>query len=361
MDSDLDDDATWRRRIDLAGSVTALELRINCDRYATRAANGEVHTLADCISRIELLKDATTPLLSLTAEQLDALNYWDFGAPNPRRYRQEASTGNELILFLMGGRDLYDREYGFDFDRLNKVYIEYTYDLSEGVAEYFKADDHDIKVYAYQWKGASIPKFRGYFRSRQLDAWTTTAADAEHPVGIPAANPIRRVAVQAKTRTATLGGTFSKLELRVDKGAYSPVIITSPMDWCMAEVSEYGLYNELGGMDNADAYESFDLPYWWSYYQDASVNAYGNPALDPQMTGFITIPPTFAPTNGQTGEVTFSLRGWGFQKCLRIGFDHEYDGFDLLRVPSGKALDLVCTEAAASKVAAAFVQDVINY
>ena len=361
MDSDLDDDATWRRRIDLAGSVTAIEIRINCDRFADRAAVTAPHTLADVISKIELLKDATTPLLSLTGEQIDAMNYWDLGKPNPRRYRQAENTGNDLILFLMGGRDLYDREYGWDFDRLNKVYLEYTYDLSEGDTEYFKANDHDITIYAYQWKGANIPKFKGYLRSRQLDAWTTTAENAEHTVEVPASNPVRRICVQSKTGARTIGSAFSTLEVRVDKGAYSPVIVKSPMDWVMAEVVEYGLDNEIGGLDYLYTDAGHILPAWWSYMESGHVSAYASVAVHPEMTALLTIPASVARTAGQTGECVFSLRGWGFQKCLRIGFDHERDGFDLLRVPSGKALDLVCTEANADRAVACFFQDVISY
>lgn len=360
-DSDLDDDATWRRRIDLTGKVAALELRINCDRYATRAAGTEVHTLLDCISRIELLKDATSPLISLTGEQIDAMNYWDFKKPNPRRYRQEASTGNDIILFLMGGRSLYDRRYGFDFDRLSKVYLEYTYDLNEGVNEYFKADDHDIKIYEWKWVGNDAPNFQGYLRTRQLDAWTTTASGAEHLVDIPASNPIRRVCVQAKTASTTLGGTLSKLELRVDKGAYSPVIIPSLMDWTMAEVVEYGLDNAIGGIDYQIAVTVGRLPYWFSYYDKITLTPYASDMEDLHVFGLITLPPRTLQITSEAGEFVFDMSGWGFQKCLRIGFDHEEDGFDLLRVPVGKALDLVCTENAASKSVAAFVQDVISY
>lgn len=359
--SDLDDNATFRQRIDLAGPVTALELRINCNRYATRAANTTVYTLADCISRIELLKNATTPLISLTAEQLDAMNYWDFKRPNPRRYRQEADTDNILTLFLLGGRGLYDHEYGWDFDRLSKVYLEYTYDLKEDTAEYFKADDHDISIYAWQWKGDGVPSFRGYFRSRQLDAWTTTATGAEHKVEIPATNPIRRICVQSKTRARTVGSGFSTLEVSVDKGAYSPVIVKSPMHWLEREAVEYGLHNDLGGLDYGIAGTIMDLPYWWSYPQDGSVESYGAAGNFASFWGMMTLPSRFYADLDSLGEVVFSLRGFGFQKCLRIGFDYEYDGFDLLRVPSGKALDLLCTEANADRDVAAFFQDVITY
>lgn len=361
MDSDLDDDATWRRRIDLAGSVTAIEMRINCNRHAARTDVDTVQTLLDCVSRIELLKDATTPLISLTGEQLDAMNYWELGRPNARRYRQQADTDNYVSLFLMGGRDLYDREYGWDFDRLNKVYLEYTYNLHEGTAEYFKAGDHDITLYAWQWKGANVPKFKGHFRSRQLDAWTTTAAGAIHNVEIPAANSIRRVGVQSLTRARTLGSAFSGLELRVDKGAYSPVIITSLMNWVMDEVGEYNLHNVIGGIENCIHSFGTDLPYWFSYYGLVQCTPYpGNINADLGVHG-ITIPARIQNWYTTDWEAMFSLQGAGFQKCLRIGFDHERDGFDLLRVPSGKALDLVCTEANADRAVAAFFQDVISY
>lgn len=359
--SKLDDDTTWRERLDLSGKVTCIEMRITADRYQARASVNTVFTLADVISRIEFLRDATTPLLSLTGEQLDAMNYWELGRPNARRYRQNADKDNILTLFLMGGRDFYDREYGWDFDRLAKVYLEYTYNHNEGTAEYFAADTHGVDLYVWQWKGDNVPSFRGYLRSKQLDAWTTSAANAEHKIEIPATYPIRRVCLQAKTRASTLGGSFSSLDLRVDKGAYSPVIIKSPMTWVQNEVAEYGLDSELGGIDYLYTDAGHDLPYWFSYYQDGLVSAYASVAVHPEVTSLLQIPATIARTAGQTGEVVFSVRGFGFQKCLRIGFDHEYDGYDLLRVPAGKALDLVVTEAAGSKVAACFVQDVVPY
>lgn len=360
-DSDLDDNTTWRDRLDLSGQVVALEMRINCDRYATRASAATVYTLEDCISRIELLKDATTPLVSLTAEQLDAANYWDFGRPNARRYRQEASTGNDLVLFLLGGRSLYDTVYGWDFDRLQKVYLEYTYDLNEGDAEYFKANDHDLTIYAWQWKGEGVVPFRGYVRRKQLDAWTTTADGALHTVEIPASFPIRRICVQGKSDDTTLGGHFSDAEVRVDKGAFSPAIIKSPFDWAMQEVSEYGLQNIIGGIDYAVSTGENEIPRWWSYIEDIQATPYGYAGEINLEAHGITLPVRVKANSTGNQEFVFTVRGYGFQKCLRIGFDHFEDGRDLLRVPTGKALDLEVTEQAASKSLAVFVEDVVPY
>lgn len=360
-DSDLDDNTTWRYKLPSVGKYTALEMRINCDRYATRAAGGEVHTLADEISKIELLAGGTHVIKSLTGEQLDAMNYWDFKRPNPRRYRQEADTGNDLILFLLAGRDLYDTKYGFDFSKIPESYLEYTYNLKEGTAEYFAANDHDVKIYGYRWMGNGLPNFTGYFRDRQLASWTTSATAAIKTIEIPVGNPIRRICVQGKTRATTLGGTFTELEVRANDGEFSPIIVKSPMDWVMAEVQEYGLYNVIGGLDYQIAVTTMDLPYWWSYYDWIHLDPYAADMEDQHVQGLITIPPRTLQTTSEAGEFIFNMSGWGFQKCLRMGFDHQYDGYDLLPTAQLGSLDLVCTEAAASKAAACFVQDVITY
>lgn len=360
-DSDLDDDTTWRYKLPSLGKYTAFELRINCDRYATRTLNTVVHTLENCISKIEMLAGGARALLSLTGTQLDAMNYWDFKRPNFRRYRQEAGTGNDLILFLMGGRDLYDVRYGWDMARLGETYLEYTYDLQEDVADYFKADDHDVSLYGYRWMGPGEPNFIGYLRSRQLAAWTTSAADALKTIAIPVGSPVRRIGVQTKTRAVTLGGAFSELEVRCNEGEYSPIIVKSMMDWAMAEIAEYGLYNEVGGMDYIVADTLMDLPYWFSYYERVLALPYVTTAHEDLNGRFITLPAGVSSGTSAAGEVTFGVKGGGFQKCLRLGFDHDYDGLDLLQTGTLGSLDLLVTEAAADKAAAVFVQDIVSY
>jgi len=361
IDTDLDDNSTWRYKMPSVGKYTAIEMRINCDRYATRASGTVVYPLEACISKIELLKAGSEVVKSLTGRQLDALNYWDFKRPNPRRYRQEASTGNDVILFLMGGRDFYDRELGFDFAKLGETFLEYTYDLNEGDAEYFRANDHDIKLYGYRWMGPDVPDFKGYFRSRQLSAWTTTADGAIKAVEIPTGRRVRRIGFQGKTRAATLGDTCDELELQVNKGEWSPVIIKAPMDWVMAEVVEYGLENQLGGIEYLVASTEMDLPYWWSYIESIAAQNYGAVGQPVINCHGITIPARLQATTAVAGEAIFSIRGWGFQKCLRIGFDHEWDLSDTLDTSDMGALDLLCTEAAASKDAAVFYEDIVPY
>lgn len=360
-DSDLNDNTTWRYKLPAIGQYTGFEMRINCDRHATRAAAGEVHPLEAEISKIEILKGGAEVVKSLTGRQLDAMNYWDFKRPNGRRYRQEASTGNDVNLFLLGGRGLYDKEYGFNMERMGETYLEYTYNLKEGTAEYFKANDHDISLYGWRWVGAGSPVFTKYFRDRQIAAWTTTAAAALKTISIPVGNPVRRVCIQATTRAKTIGGTFTELELRVNDGEYSPIIIKSIMDWVMAEAQEYGLDNELGGIDYLAASGEYDLPYWWSYMDRVLAQDYGYVAARGLNTHGITLPARIQTPTAVAGEVMFTQSGWAFQKCLRMGFDHEADGYDLLQTAGMGALDLMCTEAAASAEAKVFVQDIVSH
>lgn len=360
-DTDLDDNTTWRYKLPSVGKYTAFQLKVESQRGNTRTLNTEVHPIESCISKVELLAGGARALFSLTGQQVDALNYWDFKRPNPRRYRQEDLTGNINHFFLTGGRDLYDRQYGWDMARLGETYLEYTYDLGEDDTDYFEADQHQVTLFGFRWMGPNEPNFSGYFRSRQLAAWTTSATDALKTIAIPVGSPVRRIAVQSKTRASTLGGAFSELEVRCNEGEYSPVIVKDMMAWTMAEAQEYGLNNEVGGIDYLVVSALSDAPYWWSYMQSVVAENYGVSGQPVINCHGITAPVRLQATTAVAGEVVFSVRGWGFQKCLRIGFDHDPDGVDLLDTRSLGSLDLLVTEANADRSAACFVQDIISY
>jgi len=359
--TDLAGTPTWRFKLPSVGRYTALELVIDCNRYATRADPLVVYPLETQITKIEVLEGGSRPLLSLSASQLDACNYWDFGRPNARRHREEAATGNLLHLFLMGGRDLYDREFGFDFAKLAETYLEYTHTMTADTAELFDVSDHQVSVYGWRWMGNDAPNFKGYRRIRQLAAWATSASDTLKFVDLPTGNPIRRIGIQSKSDDTTIGGAIKEIELRVNDGEYSPVHIVSPMHWVMQEASEYGLINEIGGIGYSASNAATELPRWWGYYQTLLAATYGSFTAEAATHLFITLPARIHHQTTGDKEFNFVSRGWGFQKCLRIGFDHDRDGFDLLKTRGMGSLDLELTENAASKNAAVFVEDLLNY
>jgi len=361
VDSDISGNATWRHKLPKVGKFTALEIRLACKRKNNRTLNTVVYPLESQVTKVELLRQATRPIISLTGEQLDATNYWDFKRPNSRRYRQDLASACDLTLFLLAGRDFYDREYGYDMAKLGETYLEITHALTADVTDKFDVSTSALTLYAWQWMGSGQPNFKGYFRNRQLAYWTTTGTSTIKTIEIPVGNPIRRIAVQAGTRARTLGATFSELEVVVNDGEYSPVHVKSCMDWVMAEVQEYDLHNEIGGIEYVIGGEIVDLPYWFSYYQSLLTNTYGTLALVSTAYGAITLPARIRENAMTATEAMFAMRGYGFQKCLRIGFDHERDGFDLLPTAGLGALDLVVTEAITDYAARCFVQDVISY
>ena len=351
----------YRYKLPKTGRFTGFEIELRCQRANARTLNTVVYPIETQIDKVELLRGGTQPIISLTGAQLDAMNYWDFKRPNPRRYRQNAATEERLALFLLGGRGLYDREYGYDMDKLGETYLEIDHSLTADATDKFDVSTSLLDVYAWQWMGSGLPRFDGYFRSRQLAYWTTAAANTIKTIEIPVGNPIRRICLQAGTRAKTLGGTFTEAEVIVNDGEYSPVHIKSPMQWCLAEGQEYGLHNELGGIDYLVTTSEMDLPSWWSYIHTVVASLYGYAGALALNVHGITLPPRVAAAATGNQEFMFSLTGWGFQKCLRIGFDHEYDGFDLLPTAGLGALDLQVTEAAASLAVRCFVQDVISY
>ena len=352
---------TWRFKLPRVGKYTAFEIVVDCRRYATRADIDLVYPLEQMIDKIELVEGGSRALLSLTGPQLDASNYWSFGRPNARRYRQEEATGNILHLFILGGRDLYDREYGYDLDRLNETYIEYTHSMDADAAEKFDVSHQTVNVYGWRWMGDSLPNFRALMRERQIAAWATTGASVLKTIPIPVGTDIRRIGVQAKSRAKTLGGTVTAIELMVNNGEYSPVTINSPMSWCMQEVSDYDMNNELAGVDYCVSTGTTEIPRWFSYYQSVMAVPFALAGEINPVVNFITLPAGLRAVSTGNAEVNFTSRGWGFQKCLRLGFDHDRDGADLLKSAGFGALDLQLTEAAAATNVAVFYQDLIPY
>jgi hypothetical protein len=360
-ESDISGTNPWRLELPSVGKLAALEIYLSCQRANTRTLNTVVYPMETQLTKIELLQGSTRAIKSLTGQQLDASNYWDLRRPNARRYRQADATGEDLGLFIMGGRHLYDRELGFDMNRLGKTYLEITHALTADATDKFDVSTSAISVYAWEWMGPDAPNFRGYTRDQQLAYYTTGAADTIKKIEIPIGNALRRIGVQACTRAYTLGGTVNDIELVVDEGQSSPVHIKDVMDYCMAETSEYGLHNLIGGIDYAVGTSEMDLPYWWSYIESVLASPYGYAGEINLETHGISIPARVKANTTGNQEFMFNTRGWGFQKCLRMGFDHELDGFDLLQTKGMGALDLLLTTAVASADVRVFAQDIIEY
>lgn len=360
-DSDLDDNTTWKRDLPDTGSITAFELRIQCNRHADRDDLDVCYPLCDMVSLVEIISEGTTKVQSISGRQCDFFNYLDFKRPTPRRHREVAGGGNDLTLYLMGGRGLYDTEYGFDMAKLKNAFLNYTYNLHEGVAEYFAANDHDVQVYAWHWMGPGAPTFKGYFRRRQVLTYTTTGGSVIKTLPITPGPPLRRVVVQKKDFDETLGGTWSAIELEVNNGEYSPIVITSPMDYAMQQVPTYQLRNRSGGLIYLDTANSAAyLPADFAYLQSGSVTHHAvAEAGDYGSLLGITLP--LRAYANAVGEYVYEVEGYGYQGCLNLGFDHLPDMGDLLITRGMGALKLHLTETEATNTGAVSLEDVIFY
>jgi len=65
--------------------------------------------------------------------------------------------------------------------------------------------------------------------------------------------------------------------------------------------------------------------------------------------------------SAQISEVNYQARGYGFQGCLLIGFDHLPDEAELLETAGMSALKLILTETADGLTGAVTLQEVMAY
>lgn len=360
--SDLTDDTTWKIDLPDGGMITAFEVAIEATRKTDRVGAVACYPLVEMISGLEIIAESTKKIFSVSGRQADFINYLDFKRITERKHREQDAQYNNLSLFILGGRGLYDREYGFDMAKLKNAFLNYTYDLHEGDAYYFTDDSHDVNVYAWQWMGAGAPSFKGFFRTRQVLAYQTTGAGVINTLPITPGLPIRRIIVQAKDVDESLGGTWTRLELEINNGEYSPVVITSLANWVKSQVADYNLLNESHGhLWLASGGTRYYIPNEWAYFADGQATMYGIGAAagDVSVEGFTK--PIRVRAANNSALVNYAIRGFGYQGCLNIGLDHLPDEAEALITRGLGSVKLLMTETESGNKGAVVLQEIELY
>uniref|UniRef100_A0A6H2A1E0 Uncharacterized protein n=1 Tax=viral metagenome TaxID=1070528 RepID=A0A6H2A1E0_9ZZZZ len=360
-ESAVDANTTYRYKLPTTGLYSAFSVRCQAQRYANRASTTTNQLLHDAISKVELLSEGTKVLKSLRARELKALNLFDFRRVGDWQHGENEDDYNIDTLYLLAGRGLQDKEYMFDMARLRDPELALTNALTETTAEYWKVDTLEYQIYGWRWMGDPVPSPKGYLRADERAYYTTSAADAEKIVEITTGKRIRRLLLMGHTVGTTTYGHIKKIELEVDEGAYSPVIIDSPVEFSWQNVLDYGLDVKvvkcvyLKAVDEAEycdllmAYPQgvMVIPHVATADASARVWDFGNGLADIRCDV------------AYTHELV--AHGAGYLNSLVIGFDKEKDLSDMLNTREMGKLKMILTETAASKVVSVVVEEEILY
>jgi len=357
----VDAGTTYRYKLPEVGLFSAFSVRVQAQRYADRASTSTNQVLHDAITKVELLSEGTKVVKSMRAREIKALNLFDFRRVGDWQHGENEDDYNIDTLYLLAGRHLQDKDYLFDMSKLPDPEIAITNSLTEDTAEYWKADSLEYQIFGWRLMDAAGVYPRGYLRADERTYYTTTAADAEKIVDITTGKRIRRILVMGHTVGTTTYGHIKKMELEVDEGAYSPVVIDNIMEWSWQNVLDYGLDTKvvkcvfLKAVDEDEycdvlmAYPQaiMVIPHLATADASARVTDFNN--------GLATIRCDIAGTHELVAH------GAGYLNSVLIGFDQEPDLADMLDTAGMGKLKLILTETAASKVVSVVVEELVPY
>lgn len=354
-------DQTYRYKLPVTGFYSGFMIQVQDIRDGVRDEAGRVDFLHDRIDKIEFTTEGTKILKSFRGRECLALNLFDFKRPNEMQNSEEDDSRMIDDFFILAGRSLHDKKWMFDMSKLRDPELAITnsvdnldgVDMDETVLEY--------QIFGWRWVGDPVPHPIGYMRADERLHYDTTAADVEKNVPITTGKKIRRILLMGWEPATTFYGHIKNIELQVDEGAYSPVIIPNIMAWCKQNKMEYGLdlrtkcefYN-----DGSEALWDCDVQMCYPVAVHAA----------PYGTGEYTVLRIWDYDSGlvdliatKAGTYELSADGYGYLTSLLIGFDMEADLADMLDTKGMASLRLLLIETGDGDTVSMVVEEEVLY
>ncbi len=184
-------DKTEVINIDQADPIS--ELMIAAQFYQSAAGSMTLHPVA-CITKIELV-DGSTPLVSLTGLQAEALDWYSHKNFRPGNWNA-ALAGNYLVRYIgiNFGRWLWDEKYAFDPKKFTNPQLKVTMDINGGglTGTYVK-----LQVIANSFDAKQVSPV-GFLSARDV-ADKALGASSHIYYDLPTDETIRRLLIRAQT------------------------------------------------------------------------------------------------------------------------------------------------------------------
>lgn len=352
---------TYRYKLPITGFYSAFSIRALVKRDATRTLPAKTAFLHEKITKIEMLMEGTKVVKSLRGRECLALNLYDFKQPNALQNSEEDGGYCMETFYLLAGRSLHDKKWMFDMSKHRDPEIAITNDVSSDASVDMDVDSLEYQIFGWRWMGDPVPSPVGYMRADERLYYDTTGAAVEKVAPISTGKRIRRLLLMGWEDAHTFYGHITKVELQVDEGAYSPVIIPNVVEWCQQNKIDYGLtirtaaefYNIAGGnMCDCDLCMCYPLvvhvaPYGAGKYTGLYIWDYDNGLAD-----------VVAAT---AGPYEVSAKGVGYLTSILLGFDKEPDLADMLETMGMASLKLLLTESADSDTVSLVVEEEVLY
>jgi hypothetical protein len=185
------EDATTAKTKTIDLNLTDIISRIQVKFNATNTDIVPTAVHAKQISKIEIVSGSDV-LYSLSGEEIEGKMFYDY--KNGPSYEREFRNGidNYLLLDLLFGRKLWDKELAFDPTKFKNPQLKITHNKALGGS---LPNAATLEVFADCFDEKTIAPI-GYIMSKEFHTFTTPASAANEYIVLPNDYPIKRIMVQ---------------------------------------------------------------------------------------------------------------------------------------------------------------------
>jgi len=206
--------------LSLTDPISALGFEFQAKNGTTSNRN---NSLLKCITKIEIV-DGSDALLSLSAEEIQALQFYKTGKRPMMRDDESAAALYVAGMLVLFGRYLYDQEYALDLTKYRNPQLKITWDLTKvsgalNTTTTFATGTFKISVWAKILEGMPAPG--KFLMAKEIDSWTG-ATSGDKRKELPADFPYRLVMLQTYKSGNDIRENITKVKMTCDTDKFIP-------------------------------------------------------------------------------------------------------------------------------------------
>lgn len=356
----LSDSEVWDADLKGLGAVSALEIEVRATNGSSYNKDNHIHHL---VKTIEIV-DGAAKFFSLSGIQTQILDWATF-RKIPQVHMDETKNVAQIGKFIVPlGGNIGDPNYWLDADRMANPRLTVEFDIAAvraaSATDAFVSGTGRISVNAILDQEKAGLSQRGYFRSTQVDKWTS-AGSGDKSFELPVNYPYRMLFLRAYKQNSDPLGALNKIKIAFDTPKYAHLYEDAGTlmrfyhyelglpGWVVKWISRQNGENfEVPCMRNSQAVHNIDgnvarflsMSNYWKGYVAYTLTNQANAAI----------------TSEETHEVAFWT--WMFQNGLIIPFGNPPLQEPFFPAQNYKKSQLTVTQASADHAASVCLQEV---
>ena len=186
--------SVYKKKLPEKGYLSGIDLRIRVQNGSTSAIN---MFLTDAIKKIEVIRNGTDRIFSLTGDEAFKQPWMKFGRPPEYTFDATGSAYQMINFPIRFGRYLGDPQYFLDLGKYNSVNLEIDYDMTlwgAVAATTFTTGTFEpsLVLHSFPQNRSMVPK--GFIQTREIENYTSVAS-GNKDMQLPSQNPISAISL----------------------------------------------------------------------------------------------------------------------------------------------------------------------